>query len=505
MQTAIREVGAQVTACFDFSKQIFKEKNETADYTLYCRKFFTSASKKYLKTAGRYCQMLKFHSVIQTALTVTLITIGLVLLCSTAGAAVPERSDTFQQGLIYFDSGNYQDACNLFLKAFKADPGNLNLNFYLGRAAFEIGNYEMALMAFERILIAQPESVRIKLEMARTYYRLGLRENARQYFEAVLASNPPAAVGRNIEIFLADIDMAEKRHFFSGQIAAAIDWDDNVYVAPANDVVDTAIGDVVLQGKGAKPISDWLFNTTGILNHKYQPLDSPFSWASTGAAYQALYLEESELDTLFLAVNSGPEIHSKKYVLGLHGLANYLEIDWDRFLRTAGLEMIFGVLFSPSTLLNISSKFEDKKYYQIDNRDSNNFNLKAESIFLFGANRIGVAAAGEIEDAQDDVYSYKQAGALINYERILPYDLMFFGYYEYRYRAFDGNQLLFDKKRRDNLHYAGAGLSKTVWRSSDFRQNLSLRFNYRYTRSDSNIELFEFDKNVASASLAYTF
>ena len=82
---------------------------------------------------------------------------------------------------------------------------------------------------------------------------------------------------------------------------------------------------------------------------------------------------------------------------------------------------------------------------------------------------------------------------------------MVFGYYEYRYRAFDGNQLLFDKKRRDNLHYAGAGLSKTIWRSANFRQNLALRLNYRYTRSDSNTELYDYDKNVASASLAYTF
>ena len=449
--------------------------------------------------------MLKFHPAIQTALTVTLIISGFVLLCPTAGSAVSGSADTFQQGRAYFDSGNFQDAYDLFLEAFKADPGNMDLNFYLGRAAFEIGNYEMALMAFERIMIAQPESIRIKLEMARTYYRLGLRENARQYFEEVLAAKPPAAVRRKIDIFLADIARAEKRHFFSGQIAAAIDWDDNVYVAPANDIVDTTIGEVALQGKGAKPISDFLINTTGILNHKYQPPDSPYSWASTGAAYNALYLKESELDTLFLAFNTGPEIHSKKYVLGLHGLANYLEFDWDRFLRTAGVEMIIGVLFSQSTLLNISSKYENKKYYQVDDRDSDNFNLKAESIFLYGANRISLTLAGEIEDAQNDVYSYNQAGALINYERILPHEFMIFGYYEYRYRAFEGDQPLFDKKRRDNLHYAGAGVSKSIWRASDFRQDLSLRFNYRYTRSDSNIELYEFDKNVASASLAYTF
>lgn len=449
--------------------------------------------------------MFKFHPKIQTALSVILITTGLVHFCATAGAAASKRYDTFQQGLIYFDSGNYEDAYNLFLNAFKAEPGNTNLNFYLGRAAFEIGNYEMALMAFERILIAQPESIRIKLEMARTYYQLGMRDSARQYFEEVLAAKPPDAVSRNIEIFLADIARAEKRHFFSGQIAAALDWDDNVFAAPANDIVDTTIGEVALQGKSAKPRSDFLFNTTGILNHRYQPPDSPYSWASMGAAYNALYFKESELDTLFLGFNTGPEIHSKSYVLRLHGLVNYLEFDWDRFLRSAGAEMIIGVLFNPSTLLNISSKYENKIYYQVDDRDSNNFNLRAESIFLFGANRIGVAVGGEIEDAQNDVYSYNQAGALINYERILPYDLMLFGYYEYRYRVFEGDQPLFDQKRRDNLHYAGAGLSKTIWRSYDFRQNLSLRFNYRYTRSDSNIELYEFDKNVASASLAFTF
>jgi tetratricopeptide (TPR) repeat protein len=449
--------------------------------------------------------MLKFNSPIQTALTVTLITIGVVLLCSTAGAADSERSDSFKQGLIYFESGNYQEAYDLFLKAFKSDPANINLNFYLGRAAFEIGNYEMALMAFERILIAQPESIRIKLEMARTYYRLGLRRSARQYFEEVMASNPPPAVRRKIEIFLMDIASAEKHNFFSGQIAMGLDWDDNVYVAPSNDVVDTVVGDVVLQGKSGNRKEDWIFNTTGILNHKYHTPDSSFSWASTGAVYNALYSQETELDTLFLALNTGPEFHSTDYVLGLYGLANYLEIDWDKFLRTIGVEAIGGVSLGPNILLNVSSKYEDKKYDQIDDRDSNNISLKFESIFLYGANRIRLGVGGEIEDADEDVYSYDQVGGLINYERILPWNLMFFGYYEYRYKKFDGRQALFDKKRRDNLHYAGAGLSKTIWRSADFRQDLALRLNYRYTNSDSNTELYDYDKNVASSSLAFTF
>jgi hypothetical protein len=192
-------------------------------------------------------------------------------------------------------------------------------------------------------------------------------------------------------------------------------------------------------------------------------------------------------------------------MLGLHGLANYLSFDRQRFLQTVGIEAVFGLMLNSNTLLNISSKHENKTYYQIDNRDSHNSNLIVEPVFLFGANRIGVAAMAEYESAQDDIYSYAQGGARIYYERILLHDLIFLGYYEYRYREFENQELLFDKTRRDNLHYAGVGLSKTIWRSPDFRQNLALRFNYRYVRSDSNIALYEYDKNVVSASLAYTF
>lgn len=449
--------------------------------------------------------MVKIYFAMKATLIVVLLTIGLDLFCPPAVAAAPEQSESFIQGRLYFDSGNYGMAYNLFLEAFKADPGNLEIDFYLGRAAFETGNYEMALMAFERILIAQPANLRVKLEMARTYYRLGLRANARQYFEDVLASNPPAAVRRNIEVFLADIKLAEKRHFFSGQISTGLDWDDNVWVAPADEVVDTVIGDVVLQGKGAKSEKDWIFNTTGILNHSYQPPDSPYAWASTGSVYQALYRKESDLDTLFLALNTGPEFRSDRYLVGLHGLVNHLEIDWERYLRTAGAEMVFSMLFGPQVLLNVIPKFEDKKYYQIEERDSKNFNLTCGSTVLWGANRIGVAAAGEVENAADDIYSYQQIGGLINWERQLPLDFSVFGYYEYRYKAYEDDEALFDKKRRDHLHYAGAGLSKILWRSADFRQNLSLRLNYRYTKSDSNIDLYAYTKNVVSASLAYSF
>jgi len=449
--------------------------------------------------------MVKIHFLQRPLKTAGQLTMWLLLFCAVSGAAASAGSDYYQQGIIFFNSGNYEKAYDLFLEAFKATPDDLSLNFYLGRAAFEIGNYEMALMAFERILIARPEAIRIKLEMARTYYRLGLQEDARRYFKEVLASNPPLAVRRNIEIFLADIELTEKRHFCTGLVSLGVDWDDNVYAAPVNEEVETILGDVLLDGDGAKPKQDWIFNTTGILNYTYKLPDNPFAWTSTGSVYQALYRQESDLDTLFLVLNTGPEVRWGESLLGLHGVVNYLEIDWDRYLLSAGAELVYSALRGPNMLFNIIPKFENKKFYQTGEKDSNNVSLTVASTFSLGAYRINLAGAGEIESAQDDIYSYRQLGGRVSLERKLPFDAAVFGYYEYRYKAYEGEESLFGKKRKDNQHYVGVGLSKTLWHSADYRKNLVLGFNYRYTNADSNIGLYEYDRNVASGSLAYTF
>ena len=103
--------------------------------------------------------------------------------------AVEEKgNESFEKGLSDFRTGQYQQAFDRFLEAFLENPGNPDVDFYLGRAAFEIGDYETALMAFERILIIGPETDRVKLEMARCYFKLGLNENAKEIFSRPMTS-----------------------------------------------------------------------------------------------------------------------------------------------------------------------------------------------------------------------------------------------------------------------------------------------------------------------------
>ncbi|HSR35562.1 MAG TPA: tetratricopeptide repeat protein, partial [Desulfurivibrionaceae bacterium] len=122
--------------------------------------------------------------------------LALTLLTLPAWAA---DETPFATGKQHFDQGRFEEAFKEFHNAFKQDPANLEINFYLGRAAFETGRFEEAVMAYDRILIADPEAARVKLELARTHLQLGSRELAKQYFKEVQATNPPEQVWKNIQ------------------------------------------------------------------------------------------------------------------------------------------------------------------------------------------------------------------------------------------------------------------------------------------------------------------
>jgi len=109
-----------------------------------------------------------------------------------AGDVQPEMAELLLQGKESLARGDFEEAYQVFYRAFELDPGNAEANFLLGRAATEKGDYESALMAFERVLLAEPvASSRVRLEMARCLYRLGSYEESRELFRQVLADDPP--------------------------------------------------------------------------------------------------------------------------------------------------------------------------------------------------------------------------------------------------------------------------------------------------------------------------
>jgi tetratricopeptide (TPR) repeat protein len=420
-------------------------------------------------------------------------------------APIDPAKDLLSQGIQKFKAGQFQQAFDTLQNAFGIDPGNPELNFYLGRAAFETGDYESAVMAYERILMNFPHEQRVKLELARAFQKLGSNDVARRYANEVLLANPPMPVKENIRAFLAAIDKSEQNHFFSGHLSTGVTWDSNVYASPADPRIGTIIGDIILTGDSAQETSDWIFNTTLGLEHIYQIPDSKYSWKTTGIFHNALYQDTSELDLLYVGGNTGPELISGKNRYGLKFLATQIDRGETQYMTAMGGKATMDRFIKSNFFTGAALRYESKDYHQIPGKDAKTVSLSFNTSFLLKKNWFNILLIGEKEDAENDVFSYTRVIPRISVSRVFPFQLTGTASYTYQYSGYDEKEPLFPEKRKDHIHYARLNLRRSLWQSAQKNQSVSLDLNYLHTNADSNIELYEYTKDTAELSLIYDF
>lgn len=433
------------------------------------------------------------------------------IFCYGARSANAEPIDSaFALGRQDFDQGRFDDAYKQLYKAFVENPADLGINFYLGRAAFESGRYEESVMAYDRILIANPDAVRVKLELARAHLMLGSRELAKQYFREVLSSNPPPQVWQNIQKFLEGIAASEQHHFLNGIFTFGVSYDDNVNVAPSDSSIDVNLGGVTFPIRiDQKPISDYIYNTTLVANHIYKFEDRPYTWKTTLVSYNAFYESQSVHDINFVSLASGPTLQGKNFLWQMQGVANCVDLEYDRYQSAWGLNTAMTWLAHPDIVLNVGVTGQQKNNYQDDDKDASNFLFTAGSVFTVGLNRLSISVGEEFENARRDYNSYDRLTGLARYDRQLPYDFALFASYRLQDTAYRQpnpmDTLINSAKRDDDVHDFSCGLTARLWQSQDTRRSLSGQISYTHTKAESNIGLYQYNKNVTAAALSLSF
>lgn len=424
---------------------------------------------------------------------------------SFAQNAADQWKKDFDRGKQLFAAGQFGEAYNAFFKAFRENPADLDISFYLGRAAYEKGDYEAALMAYERILLMDPQATRVKLEIARTYLQLRSREIAKQYFKEVLATNPPESVWKNIEKFLAAIEEAERKHFVNGTITAGIDFDDNIRSSPSGGTIDVGLGNLIpITILAGAPQHDKIYTTTAVVNHIYKFTDSRLSWKTTGINYNAFYDKNQTLDINFFGVNSGPVLLTDAYQWEAHGLVNYMDYEYDRYFSSAGVGTSALFFLGQNVFFNVGVNIEERNFYQDGGKDAANIAIAAGPVLALGANRISVTLSKEHNDAASDYNTYDRAGFFLRYDRSLPCDVSLFASFKLEdtvYKAPDA----FNVKRSDHLRVYSFGMSSELWRSDDRQYSVAALLQHAYTDADSSNGLYAYRKNVTTASVTFAF
>lgn len=370
----------------------------------------------------------------------------------------------------------------------REQPGDLETNFALGRAAFEAGDYETAVMAFERILMARPGLRRVKLELARSYFRLGLFDVARRYFDDVLATEVPENVRENIEVYLQEIDRLSGKQVLSGMLSLGCGWDSNVHANCDEGEVETITGERILLPKDR----DTFINAALVLQHKFRLLEEKdLWWKSSLGVYRDAHAHEASEDTTYVALLTGPAIETPHWVLEAQALLAYVEKGGDPYAIFYGGALGAARELNDFTVLVACLTAQERNFHQDPDKTGLNVSGSIGPAFLWGKNRLLSQVGLEHNYARAAWESYDDVNALIRYERDVPWGMTLWAGYRFDCFNYKGTDVRFGKRRRDLVHEASVGLAK------ELRKGLWAELGYAHTSSGSSVQMYDYDRDRA--------
>jgi tetratricopeptide (TPR) repeat protein len=431
----------------------------------------------------------------------SLLLLACCLLFNASAFAEPLR---FQTAKAAFDKGDFAAAFKIFHSLVQQQPGDPETDFLLGRSAFEIGDFETAIFSFERVLISQPDADRVRLELARSYLQIGDLESANSNFNRVLAKNPPVTVRQNVERYLKLISQAAQQHNFSGSLSLGLSSDSNVYASPADEQIRTLFGTLSLTGNTATPREDLISRSILQFKHLYRRHPQQVGWLSSFTAYSAVYSKEDDLNLNLLAVGSGPIWQNGKRQTKLQGAINYLTLDGERYLSIYNLSAEHSWPLTKTEQATLSGQL-GRLNYAADSRDATQLRLASRLLWQLPKGSLLGTLGIEKNWAREKQQTYLRPSLSLQYQRPLRWQMT--GLLAIRLQAsqYDGKIPAFGKGRSDFLRELSLGVVRPVWKAPSGNGQLQAQLLAVASDVESNIDLYQYDKQVFSFTLSYLF
>jgi hypothetical protein len=161
---------------------------------------------------------------------------------------------------------------------------------------------------------------------------------------------------------------------------------------------------------------------------------------------------------------------------------------------------------TPYLIFTTAFKYEARDFVSSPDKDSENSSFSLNTEYYFRNNAVNLRFRAEKEDAVNDIYSYYRYVAGVSFQRKLFFGMTGSFNYEYQYTNYKEAETLFNKKRQDHYNSAGFSLEKKIWQSStNAKESADLRLNYIHTWAFSNVELYEYSRDMVQLLMIYNF
>ncbi len=391
--------------------------------------------------------------------------------------------------------------------------------FELAMQERDSGKVYDAIEKFEYILSRRPSLNRARLELAVSYHRANQYDKALSEFQTVLDDpDTPEKVRLAILAYLGQLTSDETKpkteHSFSYYTKVGMLYNSNINFAPLRGT------DFIPDGQDtASPGLDTFFSASHLYKDN-QPFNTAgaatnFEWQSQVSWTGNNYTRTSDFNLNVLSASTGPAFIST----GRWNGAISLQVDQTYFgSSTLGTFISLNPLITfdlgnyQGILLEMS--YTDNNYARPEDEDRDGRNLLAGAAYstLFGSDNNGLEAGFRLTDqtAIDDQFGFKSTeiyfGGFATFAKTSNVYLNL-NFEQYNYDAADTlacNPQPCIGSVRDEIesHYI---LGYNYNFSGDFFQGWTLDAHISYTRNNSNIDFYNYERKIIAVNLARYF
>ena len=424
-----------------------------------------------------------------------------VALCAPAAAAV---DSVVTQALALHGRGDAVGAFALLAPLERERAGDPDFDYALGLAAADSGHFGEAIIALQRVIAVQPNNSQARAELARVYAMAGDFETAKTEFDTVIADpSLPDPVRQQLNSLSRKFGQAmrggPKR--LNGFIDIEGGYDGNVNAATSATSITLPVfaflGPATLNGGATQQSEAFAQIQGGIsaeapLSRQTKLFGSALGlWrnAFNGKAFD----QGAATGTLGIAHSS-----VKGDVLSFSGQGQQFWLARDGYRSSLGAIGQYTHRLKGGNALSFAVQYASIDYKTDTLRDANRYT----GTVSFAGKKVYASLGGGKEDTRRAAgrhLGYWLATAQAGVEQPLSDRFSLAAGVSAERRDYDGADPLFLKGRRDTQLDASLSLRALI------AKGLILRPRVTYTRNESNLALYKYDRFTASISLRKEF
>ncbi len=381
--------------------------------------------------------------------------------------------------------------------------GEPTFDYFYGLAAIDSGHAGEGTLALERYVITYPNDQAARLELARGYFLMQEDQRAREEFDRVLAANPPEGVRANIRKYLDAMRARESRYrttfrFFA---EAGAGYDSNVNGGVSNGNITLPFGQVIVQDSGVKADNGFLTAAAGA--QWSVPVAPGWSVFFGGSADTKNHLTQDTFDLRSLTASGGVSRLGEKDLLRLTAAFGSLTLDNTRYRDVGSLSGEWHRQTSSNRTWSALVQWAQLGYTgNNEARDADIFTVGAGVRQALGG-AWNVAAQGgltfglEANRRNRDDLGRTLSGARLGLTASPQDRITFFATASLQNSEYLEADAFLARRRSDWYYALDAGSSYAL------DKQWSVRLELTAARNRSNIELYDFNRNVAAVKVRY--